>query len=152
MGINTVASVLFFLTLVSASVVALNRPASLTFFEQAWGFSSKKMETLREPLHPSFDTVWVFRSDGAQSCFPQSGMSLSKGAFELKAANIPIFESRKGNDGKVHAQVCGAGQGSTNLFRIPRENLEGAVALGYQELSHQEFSNQGVRSSTHSSQ
>lgn len=80
-------------------------------------------------------SVWISRPDGAQSCAPESGVSLDKGASELKKADIPVWSKKKGNDGMMHAQMCGADTGTTNAFLIPRDKLTNAEALGYRELA-----------------
>jgi hypothetical protein len=81
------------------------------------------------------ESVWVLRSDGALSCSPDEGVSLIEGAKKLEDAQIPILESRKGSDGKMHIQMCGASKGSTNAFLIPRKDLPKAISIGYQEAS-----------------
>jgi hypothetical protein len=78
--------------------------------------------------------VWVMRSDNAQSCEPKSGTSLKDDAEELKKAQIPILDSKKGSDGKFHIQMCGADKGTTNSFLIPKDKLPVALAMGYREV------------------
>jgi hypothetical protein len=75
--------------------------------------------------------VWITRPDGAQSCSAGSGQSLDEGAAELRKSKVRVLDSRKGNDGKMHMQMCGAPAGSTNAFLIPEEDLSRAVALGF---------------------
>jgi hypothetical protein len=108
------------------------------------GMASKKVEKNNPPPTPrapsgvqsSAESVWVTRPDGAQSCAPKSGITLTEGAEDLKEAKIPILDSRKGSDGKMHVQMCGASQGTTNSFLIPKARLSDALALGYQEARH----------------
>jgi hypothetical protein len=78
------------------------------------------------------EAVWISRPDGALSCSAELGQSLSDGEKELKNANIPVIESRKGSDGKMHIQMCGASQGTMNTFLIPKSHLKKAMTLGYQ--------------------
>jgi hypothetical protein len=80
------------------------------------------------------DSVWVMRSDGAQSCDPKSGLPLAEGAEELKAAKIPVLDSKKGSDSQLHAQVCGVLKGTTNAYLIPKSRLSSAKKLGYTEV------------------
>jgi hypothetical protein len=80
------------------------------------------------------DTVWVSRPDGGQSCSPKSGQALDEAATELKGAGIAVFESRKGNDGKMRAQMCGLPTGGLNSYRIAKADLAKAQALGFQKL------------------
>jgi len=79
-------------------------------------------------------TVWIRRSDGAQFCVAGSGASLVSGSSDLQAAQIKVLRSKKGTDGKMHAQVCGAPRGSTNNYLIDRAKLQSALALGYAEV------------------
>lgn len=76
--------------------------------------------------------IWVMRSDGAQSCEPDSGTSLVQDAEELKKANIKVLDSKKSSDGKMHVQMCGASKGTMNAFLIQREQLSSAISLGFQ--------------------
>ncbi len=78
------------------------------------------------------ETVWVAKSDGAASCAPESGKELAHGADELKKEKIQVLDSRKGSDGKVHIQMCGAPEGTMNFYLIPKKSLPQALALGYQ--------------------
>jgi hypothetical protein len=94
----------------------------------AFSFTAKKATAPTE----SQDLVWVMRSDGAKSCSPKSGVSLEKALEELKAAGVKVKDSRKGNDGKMHSQVCGAPQGSTHSFLIEKGGIGAALSLGYE--------------------
>jgi hypothetical protein len=104
-----------------------------------FGFS-RKSETVSAPPESrlsdavsvsSNDSVWVARGDGGQSCSPKSGQALEAGAGELQKAQVRVLESRKGDDGKMRAQMCGLPTGKLNAYRIPREDLGRAVALGF---------------------
>lgn len=97
------------------------------FAYQAGAFSSKQA-TVNDTAALS---VWITRPDGAQSCSPKSGQSLEDGAADLKKAKVRILDSRKGNDGKMHMQMCGAPSGTTNAYLVPKEDLPQAAALGY---------------------
>ena len=79
------------------------------------------------------NSIWVSRADGGQSCLPGSGQSLEDGAALLRKSKVRVLDSRKGNDGKMHIQVCGAPTGAANSYLIPREDLAQAVAQGFKE-------------------
>jgi hypothetical protein len=108
----------------------------------SFGFASKRSEkvslidssssTPRESAASS--SVWIVRSDGAQYCMPGSGHSLVQGSAELQTAQIEVLESKKGTDGKMHAQVCGGSRGATNNYLIQRDKLSQALKLGYSEV------------------
>lgn len=80
------------------------------------------------------ESVWVSRPDGGQSCSPKSGQALDAVAQELKSAGIAVLESRKGNDGKMRAQMCGIATGGFNSYKISKGDLGKAQALGFQKL------------------
>ena len=105
------------------------------------GFGLKRTEetkmsgTTSLEAPPSSATVWVGRNDGAKYCVQDSGETLEQGSTQLQAAQIAVLDSKKGADGKMHAQVCGGGRGSTNNYLINRDRLAAAKALGYSEVS-----------------
>lgn len=99
----------------------------------AAGSNSKAKKPVRSASYQK-DTVWIAKPDGALSCEPDSGRTLSQDAEELKKAKITVLESKKGNDGKMHVQMCGAATGSLNSFLIPKAKLSDALALGYGQL------------------
>lgn len=84
----------------------------------------------------SSETIWITRPDGALSCEVESGQSLEKGALDLQKRGIKILSSKKASDQKMHIQVCGAPQGSSNAYEIPRAQLEEAASIGFTESSH----------------
>jgi hypothetical protein len=90
---------------------------------QASGTPSAKSESL----------IWVTRKDGATSCGTSKGQTLDEGASELQRNGVRVLGSRKGNDGKMHAQACGMPTGSLNAYQISRDDLPKALVLGYQE-------------------
>lgn len=77
-------------------------------------------------------SIWVSRPDGAMSCEPGSGLTVEKGVEELRKEKIEVLEARKGTDGKMHIQMCGASEGTTIQVRIPKEALPGAKMRGYE--------------------
>ena len=83
------------------------------------------------PSTVASESVWVGKPDGAQSCGIREGAAMDIDAGELKKAGIPVLESKKGHDGKMHTQVCGAVAGTLNLFRIPKSDSAKAVSLGF---------------------
>ena len=98
----------------------------------AWIVSAALAFSSSPPAKP--DSVWVGRPDGALSCEPKSGEAIESGAGELRKAKIQVLDSRKGTDGKMHIQVCGAPKGSLNSYLIPRKELPLALSLGFQEI------------------
>ncbi len=114
----------------SISIVGI---LTVVFLGASLAVPVKKSE-LKRTQSQRIETVWITKPDGAQSCAPESGMSLTQGAEELRKAKVTVFDSKKGTDGQMHIQMCGAESGSTNLFLISRENLGVAISLGYQEM------------------
>ncbi|MCM2278826.1 MAG: hypothetical protein NDJ89_12190 [Oligoflexia bacterium] len=82
---------------------------------------------------PSEGQVWVARPDGEKSCGMEAGQPLEAAAEELRRAGVTVLESRKGNDGKMHIQVCGALTGSLNAHLIAGKDLARARELGFSE-------------------
>lgn len=79
------------------------------------------------------DFAWVARPDGAKQCENTEGQSLDAGLEELKKAKIDVLESKKGDDGMMRIQLCGAPAGKENTYKIRRKDLAKARALGFQE-------------------
>src|SRR6185437_1826090 len=97
----------------------------------AFGFGEKATSSSDAQTDVSSGAVWVTRPDGAQQCAPGSGQSLGDSAQELKKAGVRVLGSQKGNDKKLHAQMCGISSGHTNTFQIPKEDLPKAIVLGF---------------------
>ncbi|MEO5970775.1 MAG: hypothetical protein ABIQ95_12685 [Bdellovibrionia bacterium] len=116
--------------------------AVVFFVLMSFGFSSKRSEKAPPPdstnggtsPSPTDSSVWIMRSDGAKYCETGSGSTLAQGSADLEAAQIAVLASKKGSDGKMHAQVCGGSRGSTNNYLINRDKLSQALALGYSEV------------------
>lgn len=75
--------------------------------------------------------IWVSRPDGSLSCGIKEAQTLESAAQELEKAGVRAFESGKGNDGKMRAQMCGVATGHLNRFKISESDLEKAKALGF---------------------
>jgi hypothetical protein len=123
------------------SMVRVVFTASLIFAvitPSAQAFATKKLDatdaaTASSPTLDSAAMVWVSRKDGATSCGIKKGQTLEEGADELKQNGVRVLSSRKGSDGKMHAQSCGMPTGTTNAYHISRDDLVKAVSLGFQE-------------------
>lgn len=98
---------------------------------QSFAFSSKKMDSPQ-----SESLIWITRKDGATSCGTTKAQTLEEGASELQRNGVKVLGSRKGNDGKMHAQACGMPTGSLNAYEISRDDLPKALMLGFQEDGH----------------
>jgi hypothetical protein len=79
------------------------------------------------------ETVWVQRPDGSQQCSQDHTQSLEQGSKDLQSAKIQVLDSRKGDDGKMRMQMCGAPTGNQNKYEIRRSDLPRALALGFQQ-------------------
>lgn len=79
------------------------------------------------------ESVWVQRPDGSKSCEAGSGTTTEKGGEELQKAGVQVLEKGKGDDGRMHAQMCGIETGKLNTYRIKKADLPKALALGYQQ-------------------
>lgn len=77
--------------------------------------------------------VTVAKYNGAVQC-ESSGISLKAMKTELALAKIPAKRARCGVDGMLYPAVCGGGTGRLNLYDIPANKLDAAVALDFQAL------------------
>jgi hypothetical protein len=78
-------------------------------------------------------TVWITQPDGAKSCEGEDpAKALEKVASQLKAVGVKVLEMKKGNDGKMYMQMCGAPTGSLNAFKISKQDLVKAQSMGFQ--------------------
>lgn len=100
---------------------------TLAFTFLVSGFAPK----LDQKTDSESEKIWVVRSDGARSCGVQEGEPVDQATAELKKAGVTVFESRKGVDGKMHAMVCGASEGTLNAFLIPEKDLPKTIVLGF---------------------
>jgi hypothetical protein len=76
-------------------------------------------------------TVWVTRADGSRQCEKRRVPSPADVARQVQGAGIVVFRSRNGNDGQMHAQLCGSPTGRTVDLEISRPDLRKALALGF---------------------
>lgn len=102
----------------------------LCLADVAWGMSTKQTSVRQ----PAAESVWIMKPNNAQSCSLETEFTLRQGIQELKKSHIPVLEARKGNDGKMHIQLCGAIKGSTDAYLIPTSYLPQAIALGYRKI------------------
>lgn len=80
--------------------------------------------------------VWIQMSSGALSCEdPKESSHLKEHEELLKRQNIKIFESKNGNDGKMHAQMCGIPKGDQHQFLILKKDLKKAEKNGFQLMT-----------------
>jgi hypothetical protein len=107
---------------------------------ESLAFGAKKANAPQSSATPSAaptgTLIWVTRKDGATSCGTTQAQSLEEGASELQHNGVKVLSSRKGNDGKMHAQACGMPTGSLNAYQISRDDLPKALVLGFQEDGH----------------
>ncbi len=104
----------------------------------ATALSAKKAGTsvsVASPLPAAPEgAVWIARPDGAESCSTKGAQTLEEGAAELRGKKVRVLDSRKDNDGKMRAAMCGLPQGSLNAYLIPRSEMAQAIAMGFVEL------------------
>lgn len=100
-----------------------------------WFFGILFLSALGMSSSPAKDaTVWITQSDGAKSCEGEDpAKTLEKVSAQLKAAGVQVLEMKKGNDGKMYMQMCGAPTGSLNAFKISKQDLAKAQGLGFQQ-------------------
>ena len=80
--------------------------------------------------------VQVYKSDGSVQCGgTASGVSLAGMATELTHAGVRVIAMRKGNDGLLHPDICGAPDGVLNVYEIDARGLRVAEGLGFAILT-----------------
>ena len=81
------------------------------------------------------ERVWITRPDGSLQCDPKLDAEavdpIKKAEAQLKSAGITVFESKKTNDGAMHASACGIATGNETSFLIDRSAAPKATALGF---------------------
>ena len=99
----------------------------------AWNGAALAMSKSQSPSSSASSSklIWVQKADGALSCESDQGQSLEVGQKELRKAGVEVFASRKGTDGQMHIQMCGAPQGTYNFFEVRESDLPKALSLGF---------------------
>lgn len=77
------------------------------------------------------DEVKVYKSAGGLQCEPESGVPLAEMEAELTDAGIQVLCAQEANDGVARITMCGASDGSINVYTIDGADLPGAEALGF---------------------
>ena len=85
-------------------------------------------------LAKAVDSVWVGRADGSKQCEAEQKELSPAVKEQLKAAGIEVLQSKKGDDGRMRIQMCGAPSGKMDMVQIPRTQLEAAKKLGFVEI------------------
>ena len=82
------------------------------------------------------DRIWVSRPDGSLQCSEKTGAAdpVAEARSELEKKGVHVLESKKGNDGRIRAQVCGISTGNETVFLIPKSELGKAKSLGFESL------------------
>lgn len=81
------------------------------------------------------NTVKIAKANGAKQC--ESGHITSAAMrAELTSKGVEVVSAACGNDGLMHAAVCGAESGEINIFEISSGDLDKARNLGFMLLSH----------------
>jgi hypothetical protein len=84
-------------------------------------------------------SVEIYKYDGTLQCGMGHESTLEEMAKELESGGIDVLENRKGTDGLVHINVCGASTGAINIYLIDRGSLPAAQRLGFRLLVTQKM-------------
>ena len=79
-------------------------------------------------------TVSLFKSLGGRQC-ESPGPSPDALVAPLRDAKIELKSMRCGSDGRMRAQVCGAGDGRIVIVEIPAAQQDAARSLGWAPLA-----------------
>lgn len=88
-----------------------------------------------EPQSTTTQSVKVYKSRGAIQCGDQ-GKPPAEMSRELVDAGVPVLSYACGTDGRMYTAMCGRPDGKINIFEIPGEQLNKALALSFQPLSN----------------
>lgn len=78
--------------------------------------------------------VEIFMYQGSRQC-ENNGIALNDMQKQLQMAGVPVTNSSCGTDGRMYASVCGGADGKINIFTIPSNALNNALAQGFMPLS-----------------
>ncbi len=80
-------------------------------------------------------SVKVYKSRGAIQCTSQ-GTPPEEMSRELVSAGVPVLSYACGTNGRLYPAMCGTSDDKINIFEIPDDKLDKAVALSFQPLSN----------------
>ncbi len=96
---------------------------------QAGTSTAQKSKTASQPSARNW--IWVVRDDGTKSCEGTPTNSLKDARAELEKAGVKVKSARRGHDGLMHLQMCGASTGDQNEFEIAKKDLKIAEKRGF---------------------
>lgn len=78
--------------------------------------------------------VDVYKYQGSRQC-EGGGIPLAEMQRQLQAAGIPVSNSSCGMDGRMYPAACGTADGKINIFTVPSDAVQAAMAQGFYLLS-----------------
>lgn len=85
------------------------------------------------------EKIWITRSDGSLQCDPKEEGTkndpIKKAQTQLAKKGVKVYESKKRNDGAMHAAACGITTGNETSFLIEKQDLSKAKSLGFEALA-----------------
>lgn len=75
----------------------------------------------------------VFKAFNSVQC-SNDGVTLAVLQGQLAAAKVQVHGAACGNDGMVHAAVCGVAAGGIGIFDIPADQVGAAATAGFARL------------------
>lgn len=76
----------------------------------------------------------VYKYQGSRQC-ENGGVPLAEMQRQLQSMNIPVTNASCGTDGRMYPQFCGGADGKINIFTIPSDAVDAALARGFVLLS-----------------
>ena len=86
------------------------------------------------PAPPPITNLDVYMYQGSHQC-ENNGIAVGDMQKQLQMAGVPVINSSCGTDGRAYATVCGGADGKINIFTIPSNALNNALAQGFMPLS-----------------
>ncbi len=92
-------------------------------------------EDQQQVIVPVHQRVQIAKANGSLQCNQGKTISLEKMAEELKG--IPVYSQKTLNDGLMRIQVCGSPTGDSNVYEIPKDQIETALKRGFTQWNSQ---------------
>jgi hypothetical protein len=104
---------------------------SVTLFGCAASEEKTETPAAAPQANESLPTIWMQKPDGSKQCGFSKGILPEEVAKQLKSQGITVVQARKGNDGLMHAMVCGGATGDTVDVEVPVSESPKLRKLGF---------------------
>ena len=95
----------------------------LSILLQSCTTSPLKKKEVEVQLQPIQGKVWIYKSDGSQSCSLRKGMTSKNFTELLRKKGVTVYEHRTVNDDKMRFTACGGNTGNIVELLIDGKDL-----------------------------